>query len=219
MRTPAAIQSQSRWERSVLAALGLALIASIGIAVVHENIPHDFGKGENTDYRTPFGDKWLVVSDMRTIGAREICTTVWPDPPEPEQWRDLSRFPAGAILPIREDGSIAITCFYGWPCWCLTSGDVYVRGGGSNANAPFQSYGTQFTICGRDMYVPTRIVWPGLALNTLLLSPASLLALRPGWLRAWSRKRRGHCPACGYDLSGIPAGTKCPECGTTPSGA
>jgi hypothetical protein len=30
------------------------------------------------------------------------------------------------------------------------------------------------------------------------------------FMRAARRRARGHCPACGYDLAGLPA---CPECG------
>ncbi len=34
-----------------------------------------------------------------------------------------------------------------------------------------------------------------------------------GTIRRRSRTRTGHCPTCGYDLVGLPAGTTCPECG------
>ena len=32
-------------------------------------------------------------------------------------------------------------------------------------------------------------------------------------LRAWRRRAVGHCPTCGYDLTGNVSG-RCPECGT-----
>lgn len=32
-------------------------------------------------------------------------------------------------------------------------------------------------------------------------------------LTALRRARAGHCPKCNYDLSGLPPGTPCPECG------
>ncbi len=34
-------------------------------------------------------------------------------------------------------------------------------------------------------------------------------------LRAGDRFKAGHCPSCGYDLTGLP-GAACPECGSEP---
>jgi hypothetical protein len=49
-----------------------------------------------------------------------------------------------------------------------------------------------------------------------MVLPASWAA---GWVRGMlkrrSRRRRGRCIACGYDLRGI-EGAKCPECGMDP---
>jgi hypothetical protein len=63
---------------------------------------------------------------------------------------------------------------------------------------------------------------PGTATTTLVLRVIHVplipwvLLLGAGagvlWWRLPSRYPRGHCAACGYDLSGSPGG-KCPECG------
>lgn len=60
------------------------------------------------------------------------------------------------------------------------------------------------------------------ALAVTLLYPFVLFAAPAGllwWIdqRARRRGRRGQCNECGYDHAGLPPGTKCPECGTTPS--
>src|SRR5262249_9758604 len=36
-------------------------------------------------------------------------------------------------------------------------------------------------------------------------------------VRAKRAARREGCPACGYDVRGLPAGSACPECGSAPA--
>lgn len=61
------------------------------------------------------------------------------------------------------------------------------------------------------LILPTIPIWRGFLLNSFLFACAWwLLFLIPLTTRRVLRRRRGGCPACGYDLSGQPA---CPECG------
>ncbi len=68
---------------------------------------------------------------------------------------------------------------------------------------------------GGDYPLPLRPIWPGFAINTLfdaaILWP---LILGPFALRRLIRRRRGLCPACGYDLRHAEH-EACPECGLT----
>ncbi len=63
--------------------------------------------------------------------------------------------------------------------------------------------------------LPLLPLWPGFPINTLFY--ASLLWLLipgPFVLRRLIRRRRGLCPACGYDLR-HGEHEACPECGLT----
>jgi hypothetical protein len=56
-----------------------------------------------------------------------------------------------------------------------------------------------------------RLTLPGwLAALSLMAYPVHLLVVAP--LRGWRRARRGHCPGCGYCLTGNVSNV-CPECG------
>jgi CBS-domain-containing membrane protein len=65
--------------------------------------------------------------------------------------------------------------------------------------------------------LPTRVLWPQFIANSLLFAAAwvVIVVMARGIARAILarfRTRKGHCPACDYDLTGV-AGPVCPECG------
>ncbi len=65
---------------------------------------------------------------------------------------------------------------------------------------------------GKDTFLPTRIVWPGLVGDVLVWGAAwGVVLASPGVLRRCRRAAKGRCVACGYDLTG--GRGVCPECG------
>lgn len=66
----------------------------------------------------------------------------------------------------------------------------------------------------REWAFAYRPLWSGLALNTLAYGLCWWCAI-VGVHRAKHlvRSLRGRCVSCGYDLSGLPLGAPCPECG------
>jgi hypothetical protein len=65
--------------------------------------------------------------------------------------------------------------------------------------------------------LPTTPLWKPLIYNWLFYAALlTAIIVAPRELRQRWRARRGHCPACAYDLRGTPTESKCPECGVTP---
>ncbi len=73
-----------------------------------------------------------------------------------------------------------------------------------------------WVVSGRSA-LPTRIIWPGFVINTVFYAVVLwLLLAAPFALRRRLRRKRGLCPACGYDLRGRGSPSQsnvCPECG------
>lgn len=69
----------------------------------------------------------------------------------------------------------------------------------------------------------TRIVWTALLRDVLALaSVATLVVTTPALvrrIRATQTSPEGCCPACNYLLEGLPAYSRCPECGAIPEDA
>lgn len=63
-----------------------------------------------------------------------------------------------------------------------------------------------------EVVLPYCPLWPGLIANTLIFATSWwALVATPIAIRRVLRRRRGLCPACGYDCSA--SGMVCPECG------
>lgn len=68
------------------------------------------------------------------------------------------------------------------------------------------------------LIIPYRPLWSGLVVDLVAHTAFwSIPLLGVPAFRRHLRRRRGHCPACDYDLRGSVAGTPCPECGVLPS--
>ena len=91
----------------------------------------------------------------------------------------------------------------GWPCLCVKTTIVDVRGSGAG---PWVGN-----------FIPLRPLLVGTIVNTALYSVLALgLLLIPRAIRRSSRERRGLCPSCGYPRHGLATNAACPECGSVP---
>lgn len=85
-----------------------------------------------------------------------------------------------------------------------------------------ETYGTGYGFYMMPSYWSRKVVLRSVSVRADVLA-ISLGLLPVVYLTRWIlattiskyRQRRGHCPACGYDLRGTPA--RCPECGTVPN--
>jgi hypothetical protein len=70
------------------------------------------------------------------------------------------------------------------------------------------------------VHLPWGPVWPGFLVDWAAYTAAVLVLWRiPAWLIRRRRHGEGCCVRCGYDLAGLAAGARCPECGAAVAGA
>ena len=85
------------------------------------------------------------------------------------------------------------------------------------AALPFQFIvdgGVRFNHAGGWHLIPLDVLPLGFTLNTLLAAGLVLGVVEGVRLaRRRLRRKRGRCPACGYDRRGLAEGAACPECG------
>lgn len=139
------------------------------------------------------------------------------------QWADLGvpvqpEPPSWAAFPPADGDLVQVsTLAFGWPC-------RVIRIRGSIFADPIDTSGVKSTSTDGLGSYPSPLagepawgiawvpIWPGLALNTLIIAaPLSLLWTAAITTRARLRRRAHRCPACGYPTPGL---TRCPECGT-----
>lgn len=134
----------------------------------------------------------------------------WPD--SWNRWGDLAR-ESGALARLRQSA-------FGFPLPCVwyeRSGGLSMFGsamrvhGGYEIAKLLKRERTGFVAEAALGYRP---IWFGLTVNSLAYGALWFVLFAA--IARWRRRRasrRGKCPQCGYDLSGLAAGATCPECG------
>jgi hypothetical protein len=112
----------------------------------------------------------------------------------------------------------------GWPMrsarslWRLNEKSSEVQGAWRLSwNSDRRLYRYRSSLRVNVLELPYLPLWRGLTLNSIFFGALLwLLWFGPGMLRRGSRRRRGLCVRCGYDLRGRgDARALCPECGAT----
>lgn len=132
--------------------------------------------------------------------------------------------PPGAFRTASDSAPQHIELAYGWP-WrsahALLARDHFLPHSPTNPRAV-----SGIRLADRRLWTPKYTLWLSRALPTVPIWPGLLAGsaafasawgasiLGVGAMRRWSRRRRGCCVRCAYDLSATPPGAPCPECGT-----
>ena len=126
----------------------------------------------------------------------------------------------GALNGVRDDAQVFVVDARGWPfpaLWCKYHKTLL---GGPRVEGGFV-LGTVLPDLPDNLgpgAFPYWPIWSGLLIDTAAYGGAWWIALLGvgmlvSTLRATIRRRRGQCPRCGYSLTGLAAGSPCPECG------
>ncbi len=119
---------------------------------------------------------------------------------------------------------VAQRCRAGWPILGMRGEKVAHLVAGSNTVKSARFYAAIPIGQARKAFfhntpeiLPFRPIWPGFAFDTIFYAAILWpLIIGPFALRRLIRRRRGLCPACGYDLR-HGAHEVCPECGVNPA--
>lgn len=194
-------------------------------------------------YRTPQGDVYVDLTRSRWCTEATLCASWYQTPEGFPDWINRTYPLAGEVpdeimrvfgdpksfaLPgwvIRPspDGSRRTfrTTAWGWPLPALTELQRERLQYDSAGNFKGATYDYQFSLKGPAgvrylgrLRLPFRPAWGGFLTDSAVYATLwGLLLSFPAVLRRIIRRRRGLCPRCAYDLTGLPPGSPCPECG------
>ncbi len=181
------------------------------------------------------------IDPPRYLGT---IATVWPGM-LPDTWKDRPHFSVssktgvtiytGADSSDRPSLRLLELTGIGWPCRALFRSRLTILRPGIQIVPPNQvpwrpeswregilaPSWLRLTAASSPVVLPVVPIWPGFAINTVFYAGILwLLFAGPFALRRRSRRRRGLCVKCGYDLRGAgstggPDSVTCPECGAT----
>lgn len=201
----------------VVLALATAALSAIVPAIVWKNLVMTVGVSPSPSMHWDrVGGKVVMwATESPRIGSVHIEAfgTGVEDFPDTNAERRRT-LPMWVHLPARTDrGYSWYGEGYGWPLVALTTHEwqEYTELGSS----PLEFFDRRtYFVMRRPVTLPTRVFWPGMLGNVAVFAALwGAVLILPGAVRYVSRKRRGQCLKCGYDVRGIGGGV-CPECGT-----
>ena len=150
---------------------------------------------------------WYIVRSVRTQDSNIPLGT-------PAQVPSWVAFPPAAESHIYQIDTAAT----GWPLRAFASESwIYTDpalNSGTRSHEVLRHNFVLYSGSSGRIILPLRPIWPGLLADIAIYALAAfLLALAFTSIRGGSRRRRGHCPRCNYDLRATPSGSPCPECG------
>jgi hypothetical protein len=215
-----------RWTLLICLFLLLGVIVNIAVAWGSALfVPLDWSQNVR-GMRYKQGMRWELQKWSGWAGVR-LYSVQWgthgiewegfgPDPREfIPHWANLDRPTSRVVrspdleIEVREAEARGLPLISMWSEMEWFDGPAHeVRGGFETGLAPWQRGGARI-----PRVLPARIAMPGFAINTIFYAAILwLLWFGPGMIRRGSRRRRGWCVRCGYDLRGSGAGM-CSECG------
>ncbi len=166
----------------------------------------------------------MMLIDVAHPAEEEEYEEPWPVP-VPKGWPEsMSYYAVQPNFGYRclEAGAVAETGVYtavsrryGWPLMALAADETFRDGDPWGLTSVWHTGLDVAPAWSLKSNYPIKPLLPGFALNTLFyaLFPWALIILART-TRARRRRKRGHCPACNYDLTSTTTPlTRCPECG------
>jgi len=162
----------------------------------------------------------LVATYPVTPERRDVYQSPWIKESFQPRWclsgflanADIDR--SGSISYFGRKNSVEMYELYGWPC---ATNARRVERWVEMTPANRAVYFTQ-QVHAYNKFVPVTPIWRGLLLNSAFYAVVwSIPLVCLPWFIRWRRTRRGGCPDCGYDVTGLQEEglDTCPECGLT----
>ncbi len=238
-----AVNSAVKTARRILTFVCLGLVTTVSVAAVASCFRHPLGvHGYGADsaqgkFEGPTepreGATYFRTRRTGVITETDAVIAVYlPQSPPTHQPVDRSQLPGWCVSALRpwthgerpwpalDYGDWRVFIEAGWPMRALS----YEFGPRNSFpkttwnSSPVELHaGLELKRDGPDVFaIPYRPCWAGLVVNTALFAGTWFaLSCCAGALRKIVRLRRDQCQACGYDRSGSPTNSPCPECGGT----
>ncbi len=202
-------------------------VGAVAPGTQFQSVTESTGAYPRWRYARADGASWVLIESTAVLeqpDERENCGAVGlgVERQPPPHWSRPGRYRVTDLSPEAmleiSAGGVLTELATGWPMVTLRGARVRYRADDLGRIVEGVSlHGVRTAGTSSIALLPTTPVWPGFAVNAVFFGAvlfAGHAATRGvSVLRAHSRRRRGGCASCGYNLAGASPDRRCPECG------